>query len=88
MVGDLCSFAVARPGSADIGFALRARRPVSPSLERPAMNHLPDSNDTADLPMPPNNEPPADGSGLIDRVRGVLNNTETTYTHAAERLEA
>jgi hypothetical protein len=33
-------------------------------------------------------EPPADAAGLIDRVRGVLNNAETTRTHAAERLEA
>jgi hypothetical protein len=34
------------------------------------------------------NEPPADVPGLIDRVRGVLDNTETGRTHAAERLEA
>jgi hypothetical protein len=34
------------------------------------------------------NEPPADALGLIDRVRGVLGNAETTRTHAAERLEA
>jgi len=33
-------------------------------------------------------EPPADAAGLIDRVRGALNNAETTRTHAAERLEA
>jgi Aromatic-ring hydroxylase, C-terminal len=33
-------------------------------------------------------EPPADTLSLIDRVRGVLNNTETGRTHAAERLEA
>jgi hypothetical protein len=34
------------------------------------------------------NEPPADAAGLIDRVGGVLNDTENARTHAAERLEA
>jgi len=33
-------------------------------------------------------EAAADPFTLIDRVRGVLNNAETTRTHAAKRLEA
>jgi hypothetical protein len=33
-------------------------------------------------------EPSTDADGLIDRVRGALNDAESTRAHAAERLEA